>query len=124
MILSIRKISFVALVFCSVSLLTSCTEEKFLLVINRVKVKNYPVDTPFVYNNKINISGNINKDEETRLQENLLNYWADSLFARRVQKFGISYSLKNPPVFDTLNVSPTINFMDGYLFSQGYFSTA
>lgn len=124
MILSIRKISFIAFIFCSVSLLTSCTEEKFLLVIDRVKVKNYPVDTPFVYNNKINISGNINKDEETRLQENLVNYWADSLFARRVQKFGIKYSLKNPPVFDTANINPTKSFMNGYLFSQGYFNTA
>lgn len=123
MILSIRKIPFIALLFCSVSLLTSCTEEKFLLVVNRVKVKNYPVDTPFVYNSKINITNNINKDEKTRLQENLVNYWADSLYARRLQKFGISYSIKNPPVFDTANINPTINFMNGYLFSQGYFNT-
>ena len=121
MILSIKKNSFAVIILCLIFLLSSCTEQKFLFVINRVSVKNYPADTPFVFNNKININGNINKDEETRLQENLLNYWADSLFARRVQKFGIFYSLKKPPVFDTSNISITQNFMNGFLFSQGYF---
>jgi hypothetical protein len=123
MILSIKKISCFVYILCFIFLLSSCTDEKFLLVINRVKVKDYPVDTPFVYNNKVNITSNINKDEKTRLQENLLNYWSDSLFARRVQKFGVRYSLKNPPVFDTSNVSPTMRFMSSYLFSQGYFNT-
>lgn len=88
---------------------------------NRVIVKNYP-DTAFVYSNKVNIKGNISKDENTRLQENLLNYWADSLFARRVQKFGIVYSLKNPPIFDTTTLSTTHRFMSSFLFSQGYFN--
>jgi hypothetical protein len=87
-----------------------------------VKVKNYPVDTPFVYNNKININGQLGKDEKTRLQENLLNYWADSLFARRVQKLGVLYTLKNPPVFDTTTISITRRFMSSFLFSQGYFN--
>ncbi|HEY2727892.1 MAG TPA: hypothetical protein VGI61_12000, partial [Parafilimonas sp.] len=93
-----------------------------MFVFNRVSVKNYPADTPFVYNNKININNNIAKDEKTRLQENLVNYWADSLFARRVQKFGVFYSLKNPPVFDTTNISTTHRFMNSFLFSQGYFN--
>ncbi|MEP6682390.1 MAG: hypothetical protein ABJA35_03985, partial [Parafilimonas sp.] len=79
------------------------------------------MDTPFIYNNKININGDIGKDEKTRLQENLVNYWADSLFARKIQKFGVLYSLKNPPVFDTTNISTTHRFMNSFLFSQGYF---
>lgn len=121
MILSIKKTSPIIFILCLI-LLSSCTEEKFLFAIKRVKVKNYPVDTPFVYKNKVNLSGNINKDEETRLSENLVNYWADSLFARRVQKLGIFYSLKNPPVFDSANISSTHRFMNSFLFSQGYFN--
>ncbi len=121
---TIKKLSPGAYILCLILLLSSCSEEKFLLVINKVRVKNYPVDTPFVYNNKVNINGNINKDEKTRLQENLLNYWADSLFARRVQKLGVFYILKKPPVFDTANLSITHRFMASFLFSQGYFNTA
>jgi outer membrane protein insertion porin family len=124
MILSIQKLSVAVIILCSISLLSSCTDEKFLFVISRVRVKNYPADTPFVYNNKVNISGNINKDEKTRLEENLANYWADSLYARRVLRFGIQYLLQNPPVFDTSTISTTQSFMSGYLFSQGYFRTA
>ncbi|MFT4153099.1 BamA/TamA family outer membrane protein [Parafilimonas sp.] len=113
------------LIFLSfILLLQSCTEEKFLFAINRVKVKNYPVDTPFVYNNKINIDGKISKDEEARLQENLVSYWSDSLYARRVQKLGYRYILKKPPVFDTSFISTTRSFMNSFLFSQGYFNTA
>lgn len=124
MILSIQKLSVVVIIFCSIFLLSSCTDEKFLFVIPRVRVKNYPVDTPFMYNNKVNISGNINKDEKKRLEGNLINYWADSLFAKRVLRFGIQYLLQNPPVFDTSTISTTQSFMSGYLFSQGYFRTA
>ena len=122
MILSRINFLKVLIFICFIFLLQSCTEEKFLFVINRVKVKNYPVDTPFMYNNKINIDGKINKDEKNRLQENLVNYWADSLFARRVQKLGYRYILKNPPVFDTANISITHRFMNSFLFSQGYFN--
>ena len=124
MILNRIKLLHTLIFLCLIFLLQSCTEEKFLLVFNRVKVKNYPVDTPFVYNNKINIDGKINKDEKNRLQANLINYWADSLFARRVQKLGIKYVIKNPPVFDTANISITHRFMNSFLFSQGYFNTA
>jgi hypothetical protein len=124
MILSIQKLSVVIIILCSFFLLSSCTDEKLLLVIPRVRVKNYPVDTPFVYNNKVNVSGNINKDEKKRLEENLVNYWADSLFAKRLLRFGVQYLLQNPPVFDTTTIATTQSFMSGYLFSQGYFETA
>jgi hypothetical protein len=122
MILTIKNFLSTALILGIVCCMSSCTGEKFLFVFNSVKVKNYPVDTPFVYNNKVNINGKLTKDEETRLQENLLNYWADSLFARRVQKLGVLYTLKNPPIFDTSTISTTRRFMNSFLFSQGYFS--
>lgn len=106
------------------SIFTSCTEQKFLFAFNRVSVKKAPVDTPFVYNNKINISGDLSKDEKKRLTNELDNYWDDSLYARKVQKFGVFYSLKNPPIFDTLNLDRTQTFMKGYLNSQGYYNAS
>ena len=105
---------FINFFFCS------CTEEK-ILFFNRVKVKNYPVDTPYVYSNKIEVKGKLSKTERTRLEETLNNYWADSLLAPRVQKIGVFYSLRNPPVFDTSSVRTTARFMTAYLFSQVYF---
>src|SRR4030095_3115511 len=118
MILIPRKISFIVCVLFIICSLSSCTEQKFLVVFNRVRVKNFPIDTPFVYNNKVNIYGDVSKDEKTRLQENLVNYWADSLFAKRVQKFGVKYTLKNPPIFDTATISITRRFMSSFLYSQ------
>lgn len=124
MILSRTKIINTFFFLAFIFLLQSCTEEKFLFAINRVKVKDYPVDTPFVYSNKINIDGKISGDEETRLQENLASYWADSLYARRVQKLGYRYILRNPPVFDSGSIRTTHDFMNSFLFSQGYFNAA
>ncbi len=121
MILTARKFLIYIVAAYFISFITSCTSEK-VLFFNAVKVKNYPVDTPYVYNNIININGNISKDEKTRLQESLVGFWADSLYARRVEKFGVFYTLKNPPVFDTSTISITRRFMSGYLFSQGYFN--
>ena len=84
-------------------------------------VKDFPADKPFVYNNKINLTGNLNKDEEKRLITDLSNYWDDSLFARKVQQFGVRYVLKKPPAFDSLNIARSKTFMTGYLNSQGYY---
>jgi len=84
-------------------------------------VKDPPAGKPFVYNNTINLSGDLNKDEKKRLTNDLTNYWDDSLFARKVQQFGVRYVLKKPPVFDTLNIARTKTFMTGYLNSQGYY---
>ncbi len=121
MIFTTKKLLLYIIIALAVCYNCSCTSEK-VLFINSVKVKNYPWDTPFVYNNKINITGKISKDEKTRLQENLAGFWADSLLARRLEKFGVFYTLKNPPVFDTSTLSTTRRFMSSYLFSQGYFN--
>ncbi|WP_159445108.1 BamA/TamA family outer membrane protein [Filimonas lacunae] len=84
-------------------------------------MKNFPIDTPFVYNNKIILKGNLPKDEKKRLLTALENYWDDSLLARREQIFLFFYTLKNPPLFDSVNISRTTTFMNGYLNSQGYY---
>lgn len=105
--------------FCCISVLlvmtSSCSVLKF------VSVKDYPANKPFVYENKITLSGNVTKDEKNRLTENLDNYWDDSLKARTVQQFAVIYKTKNPAVFDSANIGRTINFMNAYLNSQGYY---
>ncbi len=110
------------------SILTSCNVEKPLfpkekiLFINTVKVKKYPLDTPFVFYNTIQVKGTDTKEEKNKLSESLAGYWEDSLVAGRVRKFGFFYTLKNPPIFDSSHFLSTIKFMKGYLFSQGYFN--
>src|SRR6478609_2130965 len=103
--------------FCVISLLlalmSSCSETK--------KVTGYQQNKPFVYDNKISLQGNLTKDEKNRLTTELVNYWDDSLQSRRVNQWLISYKIKNPPVFDSNNINRTINFMNAYLNSQGYY---
>jgi hypothetical protein len=85
-------------------------------------VKNAPTGKPFVFDNKINIIGVTDKDEKKRLTRDISVYWDDSLYAHKVQQFGVRYVLKNPPLFDTANLFRTETFMRGYLNSQGYYN--
>lgn len=93
----------------------SCSEQR------RTRVRNYPVNTPFVYANKISLSGKLHKDEKKRLLTELNNYWDDSLKVPKQQEFGILYKIKSPPTFDSTNILRSINFMNAYLNSQGYY---
>src|SRR5689334_11252685 len=95
-----KLINYISLFVFLCCFITSCTV-----------VKNPPAGKPFVYDNKINITGNLAKDEKKRLTTDLSGYWDDSLFARKVQQFGIRYVLRNPPVFDTINIARTRTFM-------------
>jgi outer membrane protein insertion porin family len=100
--------------FCVLSLLLA-------FVSSCSSVKNYRKDKPFVYANKLSLAGDLSKDEKIRLTNELDNYWDDSIKVRKVQQFGIIYKIKNPPVFDSNNISRTVNFMNAYLNSQGYY---
>ncbi|MBN9297607.1 MAG: BamA/TamA family outer membrane protein [Filimonas sp.] len=113
-----RKPLFLILVslFAVVCFLSSCSEQR------RTTVKNYPVDTPYVFSNLVKLEGKLSKDERNKLQTQLENYWDDSLVARKSQQFFFFYKLRNPPVFDSANINPTITFMRGYLNSQGYYN--
>jgi hypothetical protein len=95
--------------------LASCSEER------RTSVKEYPVNTPFIYSNKVLVNGVSSKDEKKRLTLELDNYWDDSLKARKEQRVLFWYRIKNPPVFDTVNLSRSKNYMNAYLNSQGYY---
>lgn len=105
-----RGANFLLLLFvCGLAFLTSCS------------VKNYPPDTPFVYQNRINVKGNISKDDKKRLTAELGNYWDDSLKARWRNRFLVSRQLSNPPAFDSIRLQHTLSFMESYLRSQGYY---
>ena len=106
--------TFFLFIFVLVAL-SSCSVEE------RTRVKDYPVKKPFVYSNKINLTGNISKDEKNRLTQELDNYWDDSLRARRIQQVWVRYVIKNPPAFDSVNINRSISYMNAYLNSQGYY---
>lgn len=99
----------------SVCFFSSCSVQE------RTTVKNYPVDTPFVFDNRIILNNDISKDEKKRLSSALQTYWDDSLRVPRVQQFGFFYKIKDPPIFDTANITRSKKFMDAYLQSQGYY---
>lgn len=105
----IKYLSFLVILFNLFC--TSCTV-----------VKDFPKEKPFVFDNEINITHNIPKDERKRLINDLVNYWDDSLYARKVQQFWVRFVLKKPPVFDTMNLMRTKLLMTGYLNAQGYYS--
>lgn len=96
-------------------LFSSCSVQQ------RIKVKEYPKNKPFVYSTKINIVNELSKDEEKRLTYELENYWDDSLRVRLAQRYLAWYRLSKPPAFDSVNIDRSVNFMKAYLNSQGYF---
>lgn len=112
------SLAFIIIIVLLTGLFSSCSQQQ------RIKVINYPENRPFVYSNKINILDTLPKDEKKRLITELQNYWEDSLQVRIVQKYvGLKNILLNPPVFDSSNIPRSINFMNAYLNSQGYFYT-
>jgi len=96
-------------------LLNACTD------IKKAIVHDYPKQTPFVFDNKIII-----KDAETKgtfqaLSLNLNTYWDDSLKAKRVRQYGIFNTLIQPVVYQPERIDRTINYMQNYLASVGYY---
>ncbi len=91
-------------------------------------VKNYPVNKPFVYENKIVLTGDVPKDEKKRLALDLVNYWDDSLKVLTVNKIGrngisiYNQVIDKPPVYDTAAMTRSLLYMSSYLNSQGYYN--
>jgi hypothetical protein len=92
-----------------------------VLLASCATVRNHPINKPFVFDNKIFLDGNLPKDEKKRLTNDLSNYWDDSLRALKLQKLFFFTTLKNPPLFDSVNISRSKKFMNAYLNSQGYY---
>ena len=96
-------------------LLNACAD------IKKAAIHDYPKQIPFVFDNKI-----IVKDAETKaifqdLSLNLNTYWDDSLKAKRVRQYGIFNTLIQPVVYQPERVSRTVNYMQNYLASVGYY---
>ena len=96
-------------------LVSSCSVEK------RTSISNPPLHKPFVYETKLNITGNITKDEKIRLTNELGNYWDDSIRVRKVSQLGVRTVIKNPAAYDTANLVRSMQYMNEYLNSQGYY---
>jgi hypothetical protein len=98
-----------------IGMLSACSEQR------RTTVVNYPINKAFVYNNKIEITGTGSKDEKKQLTTELDNYWDDSIRIKRLQKFGFFYKIKQPAVYDPINVQRSISFMNAYLQTKGFY---
>lgn len=92
-------------------------------------VRNFQPNKPFVFENRITITSKASKDEIKKLTTELNNYWDDSVKAQKVSEIKpfsfkqapIAKVLRNPPLFDSLNVERSKVFMNAYLNSQGYY---
>src|SRR5688500_2000525 len=88
--------------------------------------KNYPPNTPFVYEYNINIHGNFETDDRNELETKLANQLDDSIRVRTVRKLFSSGRinapvLDRPPRYDSTNADKSVIFMQALLNSLGYF---
>ena len=86
-------------------------------------VKNFPKETPFVFDNKIDIiNKELHKEEKTLLKEKLTTQLADSLQLKIRERFIFFEQLIDPERFDSSYVSQSAANMDIYLKTIGYFT--
>jgi outer membrane protein insertion porin family len=93
-----------------------------VLVASCTTVKNYPKNKPFVFRNKITLTGDVNKDEKKRLEAELPNYWDDSIKVKSETRFGVRTIIRDPHPLDSADITRTIGFMQSYLHAQGYYN--
>lgn len=89
--------------------------------------KNYQAYKPFVYKTKITVEDKMPNDEKQDLVVRLENQLDDSLRAKTVTAIRwippfFYKKLGNPPVFDTLNLSRSVVYMNSLLNSIGYYA--
>ncbi|MGN6293373.1 MAG: BamA/TamA family outer membrane protein [Chitinophagaceae bacterium] len=84
-------------------------------------VKKYQPGKPFVYKTNINLIGNFSKAEKQGLITGLEGQLDDSMRARKLDKLLWS-TMKQPPVYDSINADNSIVFMRALLSSLGYFN--
>jgi outer membrane protein insertion porin family len=89
--------------------------------------KNYPKNTPFVFDYNINVEGNLNKEEKDNLQSVLKNQLDDSIAVRAVPKPFSNFPkifasrLNKPPVYNSDNADKSVLYMRALMISLGYF---
>ncbi|MER3463825.1 MAG: hypothetical protein C4329_04810 [Chitinophagaceae bacterium] len=83
-------------------------------------IKNYPPNTPFVYETNIRLTGNNTKTEKKELAARLDEQLDDSLRVPWVRKFLVAKVLNKPPHYDSIYAERSKVFMSGALNALGY----
>lgn len=79
-----------------------------------------PSNMAYVYDNTIEITDVKNKLQKKLLENELSNYWDDSLKSIHVRQFGIFNTLMDPKKYNPERMPRTINYMSNFLASKGY----
>ncbi len=86
-------------------------------------VKNFPKETPFVYDNKIEIiNKELSKEQKSVLKDKLTTQLVDSLQLKIKERFIFFEQLIDPARFDSTYVSQSAANMDIYLKTIGYYN--
>ncbi len=86
-------------------------------------VKNFPKETPFVYKNTIEITGNQFIGQEKKvLTENLTTQLADSMRIKVKERFLFFKQIIHPPAFDTVFARQSVQNFEIFLKTIGYYN--
>lgn len=86
-------------------------------------VRKYQKNIPFVFKNNISLEAEqATKDEQVVMLSRLYNQLDDSARVRIKDVAFVLHYIKNPPVFDTLNVKESAANMRSYMQNIGYYN--
>ncbi len=88
--------------------------------------RDYPVNTPFVYDYNIKVEGNLKPVEKEYLVSALAKQLDDSIGVRTTRKLFYRFTfnrpmLNKPPVYKSDNADRSVVFMNALMVSLGYF---
>ena len=107
-----------ALSVCFISaLLASCGNGKYFTI------KKYPKETPFVYDNKIEIvNTKLDKNDQSLLNDGLTTQLEDNMQLKIKTSFLVLKKLIEPAAFDTLAANRSRENMEIYLKTKGFYN--
>lgn len=116
--MTFTRATFKLLFFCIASaFFAACGSGKY------ISIKNHPKESPFVYENKIEIKNNkLKKEDISILKGRLTTQLDDSMQLRVKQSFVFFNRLISPPAFDTVYARQSAKNMEIYLNTIGYYS--
>lgn len=86
-------------------------------------VRKYQKNVPFIFKNNISLKTEMaSKDETVLMNTRLANQLEDSARVRIKDAIFILHYVRNPPVFDTMNVKQSAANMFSYMQNMGYYS--
>ncbi|MDX2047155.1 MAG: BamA/TamA family outer membrane protein [Chitinophagaceae bacterium] len=83
-------------------------------------VKKYQPGRPFIFENTINIKGDIGKEKRDELRDDLKGQIEDSVLPRGKDIVFLIHVLKNPPRYDTNFIKQSVINMTNLLLNKGY----